>query len=72
MFQLPIEAIIRPNIWSYTWSHDGFDRNLKCLAPLSFDRKQKFSVICILNFILKDDSNHDKRNRDFNVPTDVP
>lgn len=68
MFHLPIEAIIRSNIWSY----DGFDRNLKCLAPLSFERQHKLSVICFLNFILQDDSNYDKRNRDFNIPTEVP
>jgi len=36
MFQLPIEAIIRPNIWSYIWSHDEFDRKLKHLSPLIF------------------------------------
>jgi len=66
MFQLPIEAIIRPNMWSYIWSHDRFDRKLKCLAHISFERHKKFSVICFLNFVQQDDPNENKE------PTETP
>jgi len=60
MFQLPIEVIIRPNMCSYIWSHDRFDRKLKCLAHISFERHKKFSVISFLNFVQQDDPNENK------------